>query len=54
MPPSLASPKLTFKAACIQVNASNDMAENIGNASAYARAAAKDGAGLILMPEMSP
>ena len=44
-------PKLTFKVACIQVNTSNDMAENIDKASGFARAAAKDGAGLVMMPE---
>ena len=45
------TPKLTFKVACIQVNPSNDMAENIGNASAFVRTAVKDGASLIIMPE---
>ena len=45
------TPKPTFKVACIQTNTSNDMAENIGNASRFARAAAKDGANLIVMPE---
>lgn len=47
----MAAPKLTFKAACIQVNTSSDMAENIAAASAFARAAVKDGAGLVVMPE---
>ena len=46
-----AAPKLTFKVACIQVNTSNDMAENIGNASGFARAAVRDGADLVVMPE---
>jgi len=40
-----------FKAACIQVNATNDMAANIAAASAFTRAAAADGAALVLMPE---
>ncbi len=41
----------TFKAACLQVNASTDMADNIAVASDMARRAAKDGADLVLMPE---
>ena len=45
------SPKLTFKVACIQVSTTNDMAGNIAVASGFARAAAKDGANLVLMPE---
>ena len=46
-----AKPPGTFKVACVQVNTSNDMAENIANASAFARAAVKDGADLIVLPE---
>ncbi len=46
-----AAAKPTFKVACIQVNTSSDMAENIANASAFARAAVKDGAALIVLPE---
>ena len=45
------SPRLTFNVACIQVNTSNDMAENIDKASGFARAAVKDGANLVMMPE---
>jgi len=41
----------TFTAACIQVNASNDMAANIGVASDLARKAVAEGADLVLMPE---
>jgi predicted amidohydrolase len=48
---SAPAPRLTFKAACVQVNTSDDMAENIANASAFARAAVKDGADLVMMPE---
>jgi len=40
-----------FKAACIQVNASNDMAANIAVASQLTRDAVADGAHLVLMPE---
>jgi predicted amidohydrolase len=48
---SAGSPRLTFKAACIQVNTSDDMAENIAKASGFARTAARDGADLVMMPE---
>jgi predicted amidohydrolase len=44
-------PRAKFKAACIQVNASNDMAANIAAASDFARAAVRDGADFVLMPE---
>lgn len=44
-------PKATFKVACVQVNTSNDMAENIAHASVFARAAVKEGADLIVLPE---
>ena len=44
-------PPLHFTAACIQVNASDDMAANIAAASGFARDAAKRGADLVLMPE---
>ena len=44
-------PRAKFRAACIQVNASNDMAANIKAASDFARAAVRDGAQLVLMPE---
>ena len=40
-----------FKAACVQVNASDDMADNIQAASDYARGAALLGAELVLFPE---
>ena len=40
-----------FKAACIQVNAGNDMAANINEACTLARTAAMLGAELILFPE---
>ncbi|MCB2107831.1 MAG: carbon-nitrogen hydrolase family protein [Rhodobacteraceae bacterium] len=40
-----------FKAACLQVNAGNDMAANIAAASALARQAVSAGAALVLMPE---
>ena len=40
-----------FTAACLQVNASDDMAANIAAASAMARTAAEAGASLVLMPE---
>ena len=46
-----AAPRLTFRAACIQVNTSDNMAENIANASAFTRTAVKDGADLVMMPE---
>jgi len=42
---------MLFKAACIQVNASTDMAANIATASAFTRTAASQGADLVLMPE---
>ncbi|MSO72998.1 MAG: carbon-nitrogen hydrolase family protein [Rhodospirillaceae bacterium] len=41
----------TFTAACLQVNASTDMAANIAVASDLARRAVKGGADLVLMPE---
>jgi predicted amidohydrolase len=41
----------TFAAACLQVNASNVMAENIEIASDMTRRAAAQGANLVLMPE---
>ena len=44
-------PRAKFRAACIQVNASNDMAANIKAASDFTRAAVRDGAQLVLMPE---
>jgi predicted amidohydrolase len=44
-------PRAKFKAACIQVNASNDMAANIKAASDLTRAAVRDGADFVLMPE---
>ncbi|MFC1673929.1 carbon-nitrogen hydrolase family protein [Pseudomonadota bacterium] len=40
-----------FKVACVQVNASDDMAENIDAACAYAHQAALLGAELVLFPE---
>ena len=40
-----------FKAACVQVNASDDMAANIAAASNLVRDAANAGAELVLMPE---
>jgi predicted amidohydrolase len=40
-----------FKAACLQVNASNDLAENIRNASDLTRRAVADGAQIVFMPE---
>ncbi len=40
-----------FTAACVQVNASDDMAANIAAASALARHAVDKGADLVLMPE---
>ncbi len=41
----------SFKAACIQVNATNDMAANIAAASDLTRAAVAAGANFVLMPE---
>ncbi len=41
----------SFKAACLQVNASNDMAANIAIASDFARRAVSEGAEFVLMPE---
>lgn len=41
----------SFRAACLQVNASNDLQENIGTALELIERAANDGAQLILMPE---
>lgn len=40
-----------FKAACVQLNASNDMDQNIATASGYVRDAAAAGAKLVLLPE---
>ncbi|PCI38387.1 MAG: amidohydrolase [Rhodospirillaceae bacterium] len=40
-----------FKAACVQMNTSNDMAENIEDASTFARTAAMLGAELVFFPE---
>lgn len=40
-----------FKVACLQVNASNDMAANINAASDMTREAVAKGAGFVLMPE---
>ncbi len=40
-----------FKAACIQVNATNDMAANIAVAGKLTRDAVADGANFVLMPE---
>lgn len=40
-----------FTAACLQVNASNDMAANIATASDLTRRAVKAGADVVLMPE---
>ncbi|MDP1590965.1 MAG: nitrilase-related carbon-nitrogen hydrolase, partial [Prosthecobacter sp.] len=40
-----------FKAACIQVNATNDMAVNIAAASKLTREAVAAGANFVLMPE---
>ena len=40
-----------FKAACLQVNAGNDMAANIKTASDMTRAAVAAGAAFVLMPE---
>ncbi len=45
----MSTPK--FKAACIQVNATNDMAANIAAASKLTRDAVADGANFVLMPE---
>ena len=44
-------PRLPFAAACLQVNASNDMEANIATAAAFVRQAAAKGAALVLMPE---
>jgi deaminated glutathione amidase len=41
----------TFTAACLQVNASNDLAANIATVAALTREAVSQGADLILMPE---
>ena len=41
----------SFKAACIQINAHADMAENLAAVSALVRRAAADGAQLIVTPE---
>jgi deaminated glutathione amidase len=41
----------TFKAACLQVNASNDLAANIAVATDLTREAVSQGAQLVLMPE---
>lgn len=47
----MTQPSVPFKAACVQVNASDDMAANIAAASGYAREAAVLGAELVLFPE---
>lgn len=41
----------TFTAACLQVNASNDMRANVETAATLARRAVSQGAELVLMPE---
>jgi deaminated glutathione amidase len=41
----------TFSVACLQLNATNDMAANIATASALVRDAAAKGAQLVMMPE---
>lgn len=40
-----------FKAACVQLNSGNDMAANLGLAAAGVRAAARQGAQFIMLPE---
>jgi predicted amidohydrolase len=40
-----------FKAACVQLNSGNDMAANLGAAAAGVRAAARQGAQFIMLPE---
>lgn len=40
-----------FKAACVQLNAGNDMAVNLRAAETFIRTAAADGAQLIMLPE---
>lgn len=47
----MAGASMPFIAACLQVNAGNDMAANIDTASRLARKAAAQGASLVLMPE---
>jgi len=47
----MSHPNRPFKAACVQVNAGTDMAENIQEACTQARTAAMLGAELILFPE---
>jgi predicted amidohydrolase len=44
-------PEGAFTAACIQINASDDMDANVAAASAMVRDAAAQGASLVLMPE---
>ncbi len=44
-------PRLPFAVACLQVNATNDMAANIAVAAGFVRQAAAKGAVLVLMPE---
>lgn len=44
-------PSGVFTAACLQVNASEDMAQNIATASSLTRQAVDGGAALVLMPE---
>ncbi len=46
-----AAPAKTFTAACLQVNASNDLAANIAVAADLTRRAVTGGADLVLMPE---
>ena len=41
----------TFKAACVQLNSRDDMAANLSAIAAGVRAAARDGAALIMLPE---
>lgn len=47
----MANNETSFKAACLQVNAGNELAENIEVALALIARAANDGAQLVLMPE---
>ncbi|MDX2142305.1 MAG: carbon-nitrogen hydrolase family protein [Rhodospirillaceae bacterium] len=47
----MTAPSQSFVAACLQVNASNDMAANIAAAAQLTREAVAKGADLVLMPE---
>jgi len=47
----MSQPPARFKAACVQMNASDDMAANLEEASSLAREAAVLGAELVLFPE---